>query len=670
MSALSPIAQFLAEVLPSRQPHFRHNPVQVAYAASLSQGLATGPGQIHFIEGDTGIGKSLAYLLTLADWIARGRKAGRQGLVSTHSRALQRQLMSQENQAILCDYLEWQGLAPVTMGVRMGKSNYVCRERLARVLEVEDLAAAATDLSRPTVERQLARWALETEGCLLDLEPEDLPEGVPAQAIALQAGDPTPEWLAAHFDAVQAADIQIINHALLALDLATGQRITHTTAPVCLLLDEAEHFPSTAQEMLSRQLSFGVTRALLAQLGLQKAAETWRDLHARYRNEDEAGQAAVVEAETAPVLAEGLRTILKSRPRRARLDEAGLRHDWERLRADAVALLEAVAQSSSMLALSYSPVQGLPSLVLHQSAGGSILKSRMEQRVTLMTSATLSDLGHTPGEPPSFSFIRGELVMGANDGRLGLSRSHQALDFGVVAFRLPTTPVTPLVKTAEGLFELSPRYAAGAWVEIGAMEAGRTLVLCVSYADVESLLETCPSHVRDRVITHGRGAALTRLAEQMPEDGILLTPAGWEGLSPARTSDKAFWRHVVLLRNPTPRPDPVVALTMQRRFMTRHSAYEAHILAMRAVMSKGHVRGAHKLRQGIGRTIRHPDDEVIVTILDPRFPRPRGDAPAGVRVSPRLLGAIPFRFLGAYEEGEVSGAGEEQSTPAEVGLIL
>ena len=656
MDTSNPVAHFLSEGLPEIDRTFRHNPVQIAYAGSVSQALGGGPGKIHFIEGDTGIGKSLAYLLTLADWTARGRKAGRQGVVSTHSRALQRQLRDERNLAIINRYLEWQGLPSLTMSVRMGKTNYACRDRLALALGCDALPEVATDNRRLPEYRRLAQWALETDGCLLELEDDALPDGIRIRDIALHESDAIPDYLRTHFEDIQGADIQVINHALLAMDLLTQNGITLTDDPAALVLDEAEHFPAVAQQLLSRQLSFRMTRGLLAQLGLDKASRTWADLQRMYQSADRANQAEIITHAMTGALGLGLEAILKARPRKERLaSDPRLKHDWKRLRGDASAMLEAFKESSSQVVLSYSPVLGLPSLAMHDTAGGGLLKSGIKNRTTILTSATLSNLGHAPGEPPSFSYIRQELVMGREDTRLGVEHSHQALNFGDIAFSLPPAPRAPLTLVGNGQFELHPAYVDYAWKEIAAGASGRTLVLCVSYSDVSALLERCPEDLKDRVVAPGRGSALNELAEQMPEDGIFITPAGWEGLSPARQGTEAFWAHVVLLRNPTPRPDPVIELTLSRHITKQTpgiSQAEAARMARATLMNKGVVQTVHKIRQGLGRTIRHPDDSVNVTLLDPRFPRPKGNTPPGVVVSSRLLGAIPFRFLSAYEEGD------------------
>jgi Rad3-related DNA helicase len=86
------------------------------------------------------------------------------------------------------------------------------------------------------------------------------------------------------------------------------------------------------------------------------------------------------------------------------------------------------------------------------------------------------------------------------------------------------------------------------------------------------------------------------------------------------------------------------------------TAADATHIAKGALMRKSTVRTLHKLRQGLGRAIRHPDDDVLITLLEPRVPRPSGTAACqGVHTQQVLLGAIPARFYAAYQQAEEPG---------------
>jgi Rad3-related DNA helicase len=649
------VQAFLAERLP-RRAGYQANPVQMAYAGSMTGALAQ-PGKLHFIEGDTGIGKSLAYSLALADWVARGKgqekSIARRAIVATYTRALQRQLLAPEHLGLIAEYLSLEGLPEVSVGLRMGRGNYASPERLTRALGAPDLATVAKDRSRPAEERSLAQWTLETPGCLLDLEPDALPEGLTLADICLLPQEPLPRALEAHFQAAQGHDILIINHALLALDLVTAGSITGAQTPYALLLDEADRFPDAAESILSEQLSLRASQALLEQLGV-RAAHAWRELLDGWTTPAQAGRALPLSAPQRQQLVAAFQALRRARPNLDAVSGA-LAAEWHRLMAQ-VELMAMRLQDSpdSPLLVSHSPVMGLPSLVAQEPAAGRCLKSGAEARTTILTSATLSDMQHALGEVPSFDYLRGRLQLGTADTRLGTRESHPAMRFGRMRFTLPDDMPLPLWQPEAGRYALSPTFCAMATRRIRSL-SGRVLVLASAYSDVAAIRSAWPQ-ADTRLVTHAPGANLNQLAEALAENAVFATPAGWEGLSPAR-GERAFWDHLVILRLPHPTPDPVLQALLEQQFM-RHghrSREEASKLARQVLLKQAGIRATHKLRQGLGRGIRHPDDDVHVVILDPRFPSPSGTpAGEGLRRHAQSLGAIPPRFLAAYRNARTT----------------
>lgn len=653
------VQAFLAERLPQRAG-YQANPVQMAYAGSMTGALAQ-PGKLHFIEGDTGIGKSLAYSLALADWVARGKgrntNIARRAIVATHTRALQRQLLDPKHLELIAEYLALEGLPSLSVGLRMGRGNYVSPERLARALGAPELATVAKDRSRRDEERTLAQWALETPGCLLDLETDALPEGVTLADICLLPQEPLPRALEEHFQASQAHDILIINHALLALDLVTEGSITGAQTPYALLLDEADRFPDAAESILSEQLSLRASHALLDQLGI-RAAHAWQELLNGWTMPSHAGRALPLSAPQREQLVAAFQALRRAKPNLDAVSST-LAAEWHRLMAQVDLMAMRLKDSpDSPLLVSHSPVIGLPSLVAQEPAAGRCLKSGAASRCTILTSATLSDMQHALGEAPSFDYLRGRLQLGTADTRLGLKASHPALRFGRMRFTLPDDMPPPLWQPEAGRYALSPTFCAIATRRIRSL-AGRVLVLANAYSDVEAIRHAWPEEDA-RLVTHAPGANLNQIAEALDEDAVLVTPSGWEGLSPTR-GDRAFWDHLVILRLPHPTPDPVLQALLEQQFMRRgsRSREEASKLARQILLKQGGIRSTHKLRQGLGRGIRHPDDDVHVVILDPRFPSPRG-APAGegLRQHAQSLGAIPPRFLKDYREAQTTWPGE------------
>lgn len=125
--------------LAARLPGYRRRNGQVAYAAATARLLDR--GGVGVFEAGTGMGKSLGYLLPAAYASAA---AGRRIVVSTKTKALQRQLADRELPLVAA------GLPPEwRWTLLMGRENYLCRRRL-------DEAAAEIGEALPDPDRALA----------------------------------------------------------------------------------------------------------------------------------------------------------------------------------------------------------------------------------------------------------------------------------------------------------------------------------------------------------------------------------------------------------------------------------------------------------------------------------------------------------------------------------
>ncbi len=125
--------------LTGRLPGFRRRAGQVDYAEAAAHIFAR--GGIGVFEAGTGMGKSLGYLLPAA---YAGAAAGRRIVVSTKTKALQRQLARTELPLVAA------GLPPGwRWALLMGRENYLCRRRL-------DEAVAAEGETLPDPDRTLA----------------------------------------------------------------------------------------------------------------------------------------------------------------------------------------------------------------------------------------------------------------------------------------------------------------------------------------------------------------------------------------------------------------------------------------------------------------------------------------------------------------------------------
>ncbi len=125
--------------LAGRLAGFRRRPGQIVYAEAAATMLKR--GGIGVFEAGTGMGKSLGYLLPAA---FAGAATGRRILVSTKTKALQRQLARAELPLVA------ESLPPGWhWALLMGRENYLCRRRL-------DEAVANEAESLPDADRALA----------------------------------------------------------------------------------------------------------------------------------------------------------------------------------------------------------------------------------------------------------------------------------------------------------------------------------------------------------------------------------------------------------------------------------------------------------------------------------------------------------------------------------
>lgn len=188
------------------------------------------------IEAGTGVGKTLAYLAPLVAAVVRG---GGRAVVSTHTRALQRQILDQDLPR----------LAPLLQGKRwallMGRRNYLClRQRQAYLSRsVESLADALRAVC-------FRLWLDDTTDGLREevaghpLLVRDLAELFDAADLCLPGlcyeGDRCHVQTARRRG--READLLVVNHSLLLHDLAQGRTLIGERDH--LVVDESHRLPA------------------------------------------------------------------------------------------------------------------------------------------------------------------------------------------------------------------------------------------------------------------------------------------------------------------------------------------------------------------------------------------------------------------------------------------
>lgn len=260
---LSPDRLFSEDGLVARHLRdFELRPQQIEMAAAVATALSESRHLV--VEAGTGVGKSFAYLLPAIECAVR---TGRRVVVSTHTIALQEQLI-QKDIPFLAKALPVEFRATLVKG----RGNYLGLRRLARASSRQeilfDVAGQLTQLHR------IENWAYDTnDGSLADLDFQ--PVGNVWERVRSDSDDclgrNCPHYAACFYQRARrrAADahLLVVNHALLFSDVALRRR------EVCLLpdydhviLDEAHTVESVAADHFGATISTGQVTLLLNSL--------------------------------------------------------------------------------------------------------------------------------------------------------------------------------------------------------------------------------------------------------------------------------------------------------------------------------------------------------------------------------------------------------------------
>ncbi len=225
-------------------------------------------GGVLVLEAGTGVGKSFAYLVPALAW---SRANGERTVISTNTINLQEQLVGKDL-PMLREALAEEGWAP-TFALLKGWRNYLCLSRL------QHATGAQQSLLEPEKQDELvslAEWASRTaDGTLSDLPVQ--PTSEVWDEISAES-DLCTRVKCSFFDQcflfkarrrAAEADVVVVNHHLLAADLAVRQASDNWEEAAVLppyqrlILDEAHHLEDVAASHLGTQVtSRGVQRLL------------------------------------------------------------------------------------------------------------------------------------------------------------------------------------------------------------------------------------------------------------------------------------------------------------------------------------------------------------------------------------------------------------------------
>ncbi|RME63595.1 MAG: ATP-dependent DNA helicase, partial [Nitrospirae bacterium] len=240
-------------ILSKKLKGFEYRPQQQDMAQAIRECLKA---QKHIIvEAPTGVGKSIAYLIPLAEALTRAEVE--RAVVATYTKALQRQLVEKDLPVVR------ENLFPdLKYTVSFGSENYLCLRRLEAARE-----GGLFDDIHPGHFNALLRWANETFTGLVMEAPV-----VDAGLWSLVCRDPDlchhkdcPYYLQCFYQKAkkQERDSQLIvvNHHLYFVNMASGWSILPEFQ--VSVFDEAHEIEKVASEYLGYEVSSGSVKYLL-----------------------------------------------------------------------------------------------------------------------------------------------------------------------------------------------------------------------------------------------------------------------------------------------------------------------------------------------------------------------------------------------------------------------
>ncbi len=602
------VALALARVTAALPGGGEDRPGQVAMAEAVATAVERHRHVV--VQAGTGTGKSLAYLVAC---IATGQRT----VVATATKALQDQLAGKDL-PFLAEHLD----QPFEVAVLKGRSNYLCRQRLAEVFPGDDdVAQPSLDLDAGTIsglgqELHLLRaWAAKSQTgdrAELDFEPRAQAwSQLSVSAVECPGAAKCPKgdvcFAERARDRAKEADVIVVNTALYGMHLASGGHLLPEHDVV--VFDEAHELEDIAATSLGLELSAGRFEALArmaagvvakadlpATAAVAEVGDTVGDLLARMIGDLVVGgpQGLADPSLAAGVaLAEGRVQVLSAALRRAEVGQ-GSEVAARKSRAQQAAghlkedLGTVAALPTSHVAWVEKGANRQPLLRVAAVEVGAILARQLWGEVSaVLTSATI---------PPGVVARLGLPPADTDELDVGSPFDHRAQGILYVPTHLPD-PRRPGADEAMAE-ELG-------WLIRAA--GGRTLALFTSFRRMELAVAALEGTLPGPLLRQGDlpKPALVAAFAQDESASLFATMGFWQGIDvPGRTLSV-----VAIDRLPFPRPDE--PLWRARRDRAGGRAFSLVDVP----------RAATLLAQGAGRLLRSSADRGVVAVLDPRLAR-------------------------------------------------
>ncbi|MQG10144.1 MAG: hypothetical protein FI716_01440 [SAR202 cluster bacterium] len=641
---------------------FEHRPEQEEMLTTVTKAMYH--NQHLVVEGGTGVGKSMAYLLPAALFaISKGQRV----VISTNTINLQEQLMNKDIPA-LTQVLEESGLVDpgvLKAALLKGRANYLCLRRWNHLARSESPTIDdARLLSKTSV------WMQNTvsgDRAEINLSGRDfgswkhISAGEKGFCPGLRDGSPC--FLRAARERAEQAHIVVVNHALLLSDLARGGGLIPEYQH--LVIDEAHNLEDEA----TRQLGFSVSQdkldeawepqiRLTTQIRQATAAE---GLASSIRQESETAVSAV-EGEGAKIRQiwarlwveverfqanqksgpsdNGPQMLITSQVRNTQ-SWTDLHLAWENLDVGLQQAARDVGRLHRFLESTKLPAAGdQPALIMESANLMDDMETLREQFSSILGNPMDDDIHWISNDQ-----IRGNATVSLNSAPLDISSTLAAELFQhkdsvvLTSATLSTEGNFGYFKSRVGVGSDSEELLVGSpfdyqkaalllipedmpppnsdqyvdamtrvLTDLGTTMKGRTMALFTSYASLRAVAQRLRAplmgegvQVLAQSIDGSAQQLMTRFAEE-PESVLLGTASFWEGVD----MPPGLLKALVLTRLPFAVPTDPIVKARSDQYDSPFNQYSVPQAVLR-------------FRQGFGRLIRNKEDKGTIVIMDNRI---------------------------------------------------
>ncbi len=618
-------------ILSQRLPGYQERPAQIEMALTVAEALTTGRHAL--LEAPTGVGKSLAYIVPLV-------RSGKVAIISTANKALQEQLFYKDIPFVQ------EHVQHFDASLYKGVNNYLCLKRLATTFAEGLPDAQRQELQQiSTVIKNLAvPYTGDFDQLPVQISPElrSRINGDSDQCAWSKCPYYPDCYIRQRYEQAQRAQIIVVNHTLLLLDVATGGAILPSRDVI--ILDEAHHLEQEATRACATTVRYTQVTSLLAdkllrahtpltlqEEGVRCAASTWQQLEQQMSATGANKMTLRQRVPQALRLATSLNTLsveLHEHPPWHQSEQEEVLYQklvqrTQRL-AERVRMVFSVEQPEAyvyVLERQSTPGRHVPSL-----EGSAIpldvapwLKQKLFDKwpVVIGVSATLATVSPTPAgsvdTKPSLAYYKKRVGL---DEHTVLERI-LPLPYDYRHHALLYVPRDLPVPAYDGDHQATPEYmqaVAERMRQLVMVSGGRAFLLFTSQSMLRRVYQTLAPDLPYPLLRQGDlpRAELIRRFKSAGNAVLCGLKSFWEGVD----IPGAALSLVVIDRLPFHPPDDPV--------------HQARIARMKARKAKGEdeedwfagyvlPQAVLQLKQGVGRLLRTEDDRGVIAILDPRL---------------------------------------------------